>query len=99
MRSKRWRGVRTFNLAVWSKDFYAVNGFDEAFQGWGHEDADLAVRLINNKVRRKDGQFAIPVLHLWHKDNDRDRLVSNIEMLNKTVYENAITAHQGLIKS
>lgn len=70
-RPLRWQGVRTFNLAVWRSDFVRVNGFDESFQGWGHEDADLAVRLMHAGVRRLDGQFALPVLHLWHRESSR----------------------------
>jgi len=58
-----------------------VNGFDERFQGWGHEDADLAIRLIRYGILRKDGQFSIPVLHLWHKENDRTKLKSNEQLI------------------
>ena len=81
LRGKKWRGIRTFNLALWRKDFIAVNGFDERFQGWGHEDADLAIRLIRYGILRKDGQFSIPVLHLWHKENDRTKLKSNEQLI------------------
>lgn len=73
----RWQGARTCNLALWRTDFDAINGFDEAFQGWGHEDADLAIRLLHAGVCRKDGRFATAVLHLWHRENDRSNLVEN----------------------
>jgi len=56
---------------MFKNDFLSVNGFDESFQGWGHEDADLAIRLIKNGIQRKDGQFGTAVLHLWHRENDR----------------------------
>lgn len=98
LRGKRWQGVRTFNLAIWREDFFAVNGFDERFQGWGHEDADLAIRLIRNGVRRKDGQFSLPVLHLWHKENDRKALGENIKLLNEIVSSPRITSTDGLNK-
>jgi len=29
------------------KDFFAVGGFDESFEGWGFEDIDMSVRLKN----------------------------------------------------
>jgi hypothetical protein len=67
----RWQRVRTCNLALWRRDFATVNGFDEAYAGWGFEDSDLAVRLLNAGVRRKEGAFATGVLHLWHRENDR----------------------------
>ena len=74
---QRWQGARTCNLALWRSDFLTVNGFDEAFQGWGHEDADLAIRLLRAGVQRKDGRFATAVLHLWHHENDRSNLAEN----------------------
>jgi glycosyltransferase involved in cell wall biosynthesis len=40
-----WHGIRSCNFGVWRTDFVNVNGFDETFQGWGHEDADLVLRL------------------------------------------------------
>ena len=85
LRTKKWLGIRTFNLAVWKKDFYEVNGFDEQFEGWGHEDADLAIRLINSFILRKDGQFALPVLHLWHAENDRSKTEANINYLSFSI--------------
>jgi glycosyltransferase involved in cell wall biosynthesis len=74
---KRWQGARTCNLGVWRADFEQVNGFDEAYCGWGHEDADLAIRLIQSGVSRKDGRNATTVLHLWHRENDRSGLPEN----------------------
>ena len=83
LRPKRWQGVRTFNLAVWRDDFVRVNGFDETFQGWGHEDADLAVRLMHAGIRRKEGQFALPVLHLWHRESSRQLEPENLARLRQ----------------
>jgi GT2 family glycosyltransferase len=92
----RWQGARTCNLAVWRDDFVAVNGFDEAYAGWGHEDADLAVRLIRHGVRRKDGRFATAVLHLWHQENDRSQLQENVQRLQAILSSDRIQALQGL---
>ena len=92
----RWQGARTCNLAVWRADFVAVNGFDEAYAGWGHEDADLAVRLIRQGVRRKDGRFATAVLHLWHRENDRSQLKENLQRLEHIITSDRIQAQQGL---
>lgn len=89
-RPREWRGARTCNLALWRSDFLAVNGFDERYQGWGHEDADLVVRLIANGVYRKDGHSAVPVLHLWHRENDRLNEQQNIDRLNKVLEAAAV---------
>ncbi|AOK30251.1 MULTISPECIES: glycosyltransferase family 2 protein [Burkholderia] len=68
-----WRGIKTCNLAVWRSDAFAVNGFDETFTGWGHEDADFVARLHNAGVARKRGFWATEVLHLWHREASRER--------------------------
>lgn len=65
-RPQKWQGAQSCNLGVWRQDILNINGFNEAFQGWGHEDAELVVRLLQQRVRRKEGRFAVPVLHLWH---------------------------------
>jgi len=93
---RRWQRVRTCNLGVWAGDFRAVNGFDEDFEGWGHEDADLAVRLINRGVGRKEGAFATGVLHLWHRENDRAREGENWRRLQQRLASGATRAERGL---
>lgn len=95
-RGHKWRGVRTCNMSCWKKDFYNINGFDESYQGWGREDSDLAIRLINSGVLRKDVRYAIPVLHLWHQENDRAQLEQNDERLNKAIESGKIRADIGL---
>ena len=70
-RSNNWKYPKGCNFAVAKADFMAINGFDEFFSGWGHEDADLFVRFLHNGIKIKDGRFAVPVLHLWHKNADR----------------------------
>ncbi len=77
----QWEKAMTCNLAMYKKDFMAVNGFDEAFEGWGYEDSDLVIRLIHNGIKRKEGRFAIPVLHHWHKQNDQSKHDENFDRL------------------
>ena len=76
-----WQKAMTCNLAIWKKDFIAVNGFDEVFEGWGYEDSDLVIRLIHQGIKRKEGRFALPVLHLWHAQNDRTKHDQNYSRL------------------
>ena len=72
-----WRRIKSCNLGVWRTDLERVNGFDESFTGWGHEDSDLVVRLFHAGVMRKDGAFATEVFHLWHREAQRDQETSN----------------------
>lgn len=92
----RWQRVRTCNLGVWATDFAKVRGFDETFEGWGFEDSDLAVRLLNAGVRRKEGAFATGVLHLWHRENDRRHEGRNWELLQLRIRSGETRPVQGL---
>jgi len=76
-RTFSWRRIKSCNLAVWRSDLDKVNGFDESFTGWGHEDSDLVVRLFHSGVMRKDGAFATEVFHRWHREAQRDQETSN----------------------
>lgn len=83
-----WKGIRSCNMGVWRVDYETVDGFDESFVGWGHEDADFVLRLHHAGVARKNGFCATEVFHLWHKEAARDQ-----ESLNaRTVRERAGTA-------
>jgi len=82
LRSRAWRGARACNLAVWRRDLERVDGFDATYNGWGLEDSDLLIRLLRAGIRRKDGNFATGVLHLWHPENDRSHLPDNQRRLN-----------------
>jgi glycosyltransferase involved in cell wall biosynthesis len=73
----RWKGIRSCNMAVWKSDFVAVDGFDEIYVGWGHEDADLVLRLHHLGVRRKNGFCATEVFHLWHPESSRSQETAN----------------------
>jgi glycosyltransferase involved in cell wall biosynthesis len=77
----KWQGAKTCNLGIWRDDFYRVNGCNESFIGWGYEDSELVIRLINAGIRRKDGRFSTPVLHMWHTEQKRDFAEANMRIL------------------
>jgi len=91
-----WRRIKSCNLGVWRSDLELVNGFDESFLGWGHEDSDLVVRLFNAGVNRKDGAFATEVFHLWHREAKRDQATSNKQVVMERAANKTILATQGL---
>ncbi|MBQ5940450.1 glycosyltransferase family 2 protein [Massilia sp. AB1] len=91
-----WRRIKSCNLAVWRADLEKVNGFDESFVGWGHEDSDLVVRLFHAGVLRKDGALATEVLHLWHREAKRDEESSNRKVVLQRAADKTIQATRGL---
>ncbi|MES2129257.1 MAG: glycosyltransferase family 2 protein [Pseudomonadota bacterium] len=91
-----WRRIKSCNLGVWRSDLELVNGFDESFTGWGHEDSDLVVRLFNAGVMRKDGAFATEVFHLWHREAQRSAESSNKALVVERAANGTIRAIKGL---
>jgi glycosyltransferase involved in cell wall biosynthesis len=94
---KKWQKAMTCNLGVWKNDFIRVNGFDELFEGWGYEDSDLVIRLIHAGIVRKEGRFAVPVLHLWHSHNDKSKQDMNYQrLLERLQQQDFIRAKKGI---
>jgi glycosyltransferase involved in cell wall biosynthesis len=96
LRATKWQGARGCNLAVWKEDLIAINGFDESYTGWGYEDSDLIIRLMRKGILRKDGHFAVPVLHLFHQDNNKLNERANLERLAVIKNSNEIRAKKGI---
>jgi len=92
----RWSGIRGCNLAVWKRDFVRVNGFDETFEGWGHEDADFVLRLSHLGILRKNGFWATEVFHLWHPESKRDQESVNKSRVMARLKTDLIQADKGL---
>ncbi|MDP1574760.1 MAG: glycosyltransferase family 2 protein [Coxiellaceae bacterium] len=80
-RTTNWKFPKGCNFSVFKNDFIAVNGYDETFQGWGHEDSDLFIRLLHNGVQIKNGKFLATVFHLWHKSASKDHTADNYQRL------------------
>lgn len=95
-RALRWQVLKGCNIGVAKRDYFAVNGFDEAFSGWGREDSDFAIRLIRAGVFLKDGRFSVPVLHLWHRENDRSGLPENEQRLAAILADQRVRAEIGV---
>jgi glycosyltransferase involved in cell wall biosynthesis len=93
--ARRWQGAMTCNLAAWRENLLNINGFDETYAGWGLEDSDLTIRLIRSGIYRKSARFAAPVIHLWHKENDRFYFEKNKQRLDELVASNRILASKG----
>lgn len=73
--------MRGCNMAFWRKDLIAVNGYNEEFVGWGREDSEIAVRLINIGLRKRTLKFGGIVFHIHHPEFDRGALSDNDAIL------------------
>ena len=84
--SKNWKQARTCNLGLWRSDALSVNGFDEAYVGWGKEDSDFVFRLTGkNGLNIRNGRLAACVGHLYHTEVSRLHLRENQVRLSELV--------------
>lgn len=82
-----FHSVRGCNMAMWKEDLITVNGFNEDFIGWGREDSELVLRLLHNGICRYDLRLGGIAYHLYHRENARNTLAQNTQLL-----ENAVSA-------
>lgn len=54
------------HFSIFREDIERVNGFDEAYVGWGLEDDDFSMRLHKAGVRGRSLIQEARALHLWH---------------------------------
>lgn len=65
------------NLSFFKKDFAAINGYDERFEGYGYEDTDLESRLKSYGIKKLYAKFSAIAFHLWHNQASLDNLDIN----------------------
>ena len=91
--SRRLRGC---NLSFWRKDFIAVNGYNEDFEGWGKEDSDLAIRLHNNSLHAKRLRYVGIVYHIHHQVSSKENLAANEQIQKNTIESKIIRCKKGV---
>ncbi|GHT67252.1 glycosyl transferase family 2 [Bacteroidia bacterium] len=87
------------NVAFWKTDILNVNGYNEDFEGWGKEDNEIAVRLINAGKMLRMLYFGAFVFHLYHKENSRELLPKNEEILCKSINNKLTRIDNGIYKN
>ncbi len=90
--------VKGCNMAFWKSDLLKVNGYNEAFTGWGREDSELAIRLINAGVQKKFLKMGGITYHLFHKEVSRELEPRNILLMETAITQQLIQAENGLNK-
>lgn len=90
--------TRSCNMAFWRADLLRVNGFNNSFVGWGREDSELAVRLLNAGVRRLYLKFAAVAFHLYHNEQPRAALPENDRLLQLAITEKLTRCDDGLAR-
>jgi glycosyltransferase involved in cell wall biosynthesis len=73
------------NTSFFKKDFIAVNGYNNDITGWGREDGELAARLVNNGVLKKQVKHQAIAFHMFHGHYSRDKDAQNLQALQQTI--------------
>ena len=87
------------NMSFWKKDIFNINGYNEDITGWGKEDNDAAVRLINAGIKMRMLYFAAIAFHLYHKENSRKAVSKNEDILRKSIEEKLTRIDNGIYKN
>jgi glycosyltransferase involved in cell wall biosynthesis len=77
--------IRGCNQAYWRSDLLRVNGFNEAFVGWGREDNEIAARLYNVGVCRRNLKFQALAIHLHHSPRQPQGANPNDLLLHQAI--------------
>ncbi|MBK8109891.1 MAG: hypothetical protein IPK46_05905 [Saprospiraceae bacterium] len=83
-------------MHFWMEDAVRVNGFNEAFIGWGREDSEFVCRLLNAGIQRKNIALAAVAWHLYHPEASRKMLPENDAILEKCIKEGHRYAATGM---
>ncbi|MEO5943511.1 MAG: glycosyltransferase family 2 protein [Ferruginibacter sp.] len=88
--------IKGCNMAFWKEDLVKINGYNEAITGWGKEDTEICIRLINTGVKKHFLKFGGITYHLFHKEASREMLQKNTDLMQETIDKKISRASIGL---
>ncbi|HHH54312.1 MAG TPA: glycosyltransferase [Bacteroidetes bacterium] len=101
-KSKKINGLMGGLMSFWKADAMKINGYDEDFIGWGKEDSDFGVRLLNSGLWRRDLRFCAVAFHLDHlKDNRMNTkkfYKKNLSILDSSISNKTVVCKNGIKK-
>lgn len=91
--------ARGANMSFWKKDLLLVNGYNENFTGWGDEDSELTLRLLNSGKTKLYLKFAGIIYHLYHnEDASKAKSSKNRSLLELAFSNKIVSTDNGLDK-
>ncbi|MFT3909838.1 MAG: glycosyltransferase family 2 protein [Ferruginibacter sp.] len=88
--------VKGCNMAFWKNDLVQINGYNEDFTGWGKEDSEIAIRLINAGIKKQFLKFGGITYHLYHKEASREMEQKNFRMMQQAVDKKIMRTMKGV---
>lgn len=92
------KSTRSCNMSFWKEDVIAVNGFNNDFIGWGREDSEFVIRLLNSGLNRMYLKFMGVGYHIYHPENSKNSLVENDLILETTIKSKLTRCINGIDK-
>lgn len=93
------RRMGSCNQGYWREHLLHVNGFNEDFVGWGQEDDEIAVRLLNCGYKRRLLKFYGNAIHLHHASREPDGRSPNHHILAEALAGQSTWCSNGLLKA
>ena len=88
--------LATANCAIWREDVYRINGFNEAFVGYGWEDSEFAVRMHNAGVAMKKVAHLGMAYHFAHNHRTCSHTAETATMLGEVAQKKLTWCERGL---
>ncbi|SFF06862.1 N-terminal domain of galactosyltransferase [Chitinophaga sp. CF118] len=98
VRGKERYNMNGCNMAFWKDDFIEINGYNEAFVGWGCEDVEFAMRLNKSGKTKQSLKMAGVAFHLSHPLNSRKNFNINNLILEQSIQHNYHKCLYGIYK-
>jgi GT2 family glycosyltransferase len=70
LKMKKIVDLKGCNYSVSKSALLEINGFDEAYEGYGREDTDVELRLLNLGLKIKSLKGLALQFHVWHPRRD-----------------------------
>ncbi|MBD0401661.1 glycosyltransferase [Flammeovirga sp. EKP202] len=97
-RKKTDIGTKGCNMGFWKEDIDRINGFNEDFKGWGREDSEFVVRMLNSGIKRINFRFGAVAYHIYHEERSRGNLGVNDELLQNAIDNKLAFCDNGIQK-
>jgi glycosyltransferase involved in cell wall biosynthesis len=88
--------IRGCNQGYWRWDLVRTNGFNERMVGWGREDNELAARLHQLGLVRRNVKFKALATHLYHPRRHPRGENPNDAILRETIERKHTRCREGL---
>ena len=92
------RRIRGCNMAFWKEDLLRVNGYNEALEMWGQEDAEISYRLVHVGVQKKQLKMGGVQFHLHHKLASRANLQYHEQVMRQAIDNRTAWCEIGIMK-